>query len=88
MDELRSIAKKLGADDLQLSPNKSKRFYVVFEGKKIHFGSKGGKTFIDHGDEKKRKAWYARHSKILLKDGTRAMDNKHSPAFWSARLLW
>lgn len=88
MEELRANALVLGADDLQLSPNKGKRFYVIFKGKKIHFGSKNGETFIDHGDEKKRRDWYARHSKILLKDKTRAIDNKHSPAFWSAKLLW
>ena len=26
-----------------------------------HFGSDVGQTFIDHQDEKKKKAWIARH---------------------------
>jgi hypothetical protein len=31
------------------------------ERKKVHFGYKGSKTFLDHGDEKKRLAYVARH---------------------------
>ena len=34
---------------------------AVFDNKTIHFGSKGGSTFIDHGDEKIKSAWEARH---------------------------
>lgn len=29
--------------------------------KKVHFGSKGSSTFIDHKDEKKKEAYLARH---------------------------
>ena len=32
-----------------------------FENKTTHFGSKGGKTFIDHGDEKIKENWMKRH---------------------------
>ena len=31
--------------------------------KKVHFGSSVSKTFLDHGDEKKRLAYVARHQK-------------------------
>lgn len=30
-------------------------------GKTIHFGASSGKTYIDHGDKKKREAYLARH---------------------------
>lgn len=44
------------------SNRKNKRFVAVFaNGEKIHFGQKGGNTYIDHGDEKKRTAYLARH---------------------------
>ena len=48
------------------SDNKDKRMKAVFydKDKKVrttHFGLKGGSTFIDHKDEKKKRAWIARH---------------------------
>lgn len=75
---------------LGYSTRKGKRFFVDIGDptiKSIHFGSKGGQTFIDHKDEKKRKAWRARHSKIM-KDGKPAYKNKDSPEFYSWNLLW
>jgi len=33
------------------------------ERKKVHFGAKNSSTFLDHGDEKKRLAYVARHQK-------------------------
>ena len=38
-------------------------FNVDDKEKRVHFGYKGSKTFLDHGDEKKRLAYVARHSK-------------------------
>jgi hypothetical protein len=44
------------------STRKGKRFLATFkDGTKIHFGQDGGSTYIDHGDEKKREAYIARH---------------------------
>ncbi len=46
------------------SDKPEKRYKAVFTGdtkKTIHFGSKGGSTFIDHKDETKKKAYLARH---------------------------
>jgi len=54
----------------------------------LHFGSKTGKTFIDHKDEIKKNNWYARHSKIKNKDGQYVINLKSSPSYWSANLLW
>ena len=41
-------AEKLGASEIGVSNVKSKRFYVVYNSKRINFGSKTGLTFIDH----------------------------------------
>ena len=65
MEALENKAKGLGATDFGTSKAKGKRFYVIYNGKKINFGSDVGQTFIDHGDNKKKKAWVARHSKIM-----------------------
>ena len=47
------------------SERKDKRLKATFtsDGKETstHFGYKNGSTYIDHGDEKKRKAYLARH---------------------------
>ena len=32
-------------------------------GKVVHFGQAGGKTYIDHGDKAKREAYLTRHKK-------------------------
>jgi hypothetical protein len=85
---IREKALSLGATDFGISKVKGKRYYVIYKKKKINFGSDVGKTFIDHGDTKKRKNWKARHSKIRLKDGRLAYKVKESPAFWSRALLW
>ena len=88
MDKLYKKAKKYGATDFGNSDNKDKRFFVIYDGKKISFGSSKGQTYIDHGDDKKRKAWYARHSQIKNKYGNIVIDNPYSASFWSARILW
>ena len=48
---------------LQKSNRKGKRFVIIMPSFKHrhHFGSDVGETFIDHQDEKKKKAWIARH---------------------------
>ena len=44
------------------STRKDKRYMAIFhDGKTIHFGLKGGQTYIDHHDKKKRDAYIARH---------------------------
>jgi len=69
MDELKEQAIKLGATEFGKSKRKDKKYYVVYEGKKINFGSATGQTFLDHKDEKKKENWKKRHSKIVDKDG-------------------
>ena len=49
----------------------------------IHnFGSDVGKTYVDHGDDKKKSAWIARHSV------NKNWDSMHSSIYFSKNLLW
>jgi hypothetical protein len=88
MDKLKEKALNLGASDFGYSKAKDKRFYVVYEGRRINFGAKQASTYINHGDDDKRKAWYARHSKIKNKKGEYVINLKTSPDWWSAKILW
>lgn len=88
MEELRKKAYNLGATEFGLSNRKNKRFYVVYNNKKIHFGSKTGSAYIDHKDELKRKNWKARHSQIKNKDGVPFYKIKESPERFSWYILW
>ncbi len=88
MDILHNKALRLGASEFGESKNKNKRFYVIYEAKKINFGSKTGSTFIDHKDKTKRINWYKRHSKIKDSQGNYVINKKSSPSYWSANLLW
>ena len=81
-------ALKHGATEIGKSDRKDKRLFVVYQGRKIHFGAKHGETFFDHQDEKKRRAWLARHTKIRLKDGRLAHKVKTQASFWSKVCLW
>lgn len=46
------------------STRKGKRFMVTYDnGKTVHFGLDGGKTYIDEGNKAKREAYLKRHSK-------------------------
>ena len=56
MEKLRAKAFKLGATEFGPSKTKNHKYYVVYKGKRINFGSDIGKTFIDHGDKKIRNA--------------------------------
>ena len=87
MNILDKKARTLGASEFGLSKTKNKRFYVIYNNTKINFGSKVGQTNIDHHDDNKRKAWRARHIKIL-KNGKPAYKNKMSPEFWNWHLTW
>ena len=77
-------------NNLSVSHRKGKRFMIKIDGRRIHFGLwpfKGRGTFIDHGDEKVRHAWQARHKQIM-REGKPAYLNKESPEHYSYYLLW
>ena len=89
MDSLKEKALKMtGVTDFGKSNTKGKRFYAIYNGRRINFGSKTNNTFIDHKDTKKRDAWRARHSKIKLKNGQLAYLVKSQPEHYSFNLLW
>ena len=46
---------------LTKSTRPGKRMKAEFENKTIHFGLKGGSTYIDHGDKKLKENWIKRH---------------------------
>ena len=43
------------------STRPQKRLMAKFEGRTVHFGQRGAKTFVDHKDEEVKRAWIARH---------------------------
>ena len=73
---------------LQNSHIKNKRYRVILEdGSHYDFGLKGGQTYIDHHDKKKRENYWKRHL------GNKEEEYKilhliPSPATFSAYLLW
>jgi len=67
---------------LKKSDRKGKRFVIIMDKMKHHFGSDVGKTFIDGRTEKEKQAWIARHKM------DKGWDNKHSSIYYSRYLLW
>lgn len=65
------------------SDRAGKKLKIVFENpsKTLHFGSDVSQTFLDHGDETKRKNYLARHKP--REDWT-----KVNAGSLSARILW
>ena len=75
------------------SKAKNKKYSVYVKGKKgkpklIHFGDSRYGQFkdkighfkkLDHNDEKRKKAYYARHGKATSKDTAK---------YWSHKILW
>ena len=61
-----------------------KRYTAQFkDGKVVHFGQKGGSTYIDNKNKDKRKAYIARHSK-----NNENWNNPKSAGSLSKHLLW
>mgnify|MGYP005658139969 CR=1 FL=1 len=46
---------------VEKSKRADKRLQATFGNKTVHFGAKGGRTFVDHRDAKTKAAWEARH---------------------------
>lgn len=75
-------------ESLEISSRPGKKLMVEIAGKKIHFGQAGSKTYLEGAPAAKRDAYRARHSKIKLKDGSSAINEKYSPAWLSWHVLW
>jgi len=85
---LRRKALKLGATEFGVSPRKNNKYYVVYDGKKIHFGHSSYQDFTQHKDPERRKRYLARASKIKDKNGNLTAQNKNSSNYWSIHLNW
>lgn len=75
-------------ESVELSPLKGKKIRIKIHGKNIDFGAKNSITFLEGASESKRNAYRKRHSQIMLKDGTRAINVQYSPAWLSWHVLW
>lgn len=70
--------------NFEQSNRKNKRLVAIFPtGERIHFGQRGGNTYIDHGDKAKRDAYLARHGKEK-----ELWKNPMTPAALSRWILW
>jgi hypothetical protein len=68
---------------IEVSDRKGKRFKATFaNGKVVHFGAKGGSTYIDHKDKTKRENYIKRHA---VREN---FDDPYSAGSLSRWLLW
>jgi hypothetical protein len=79
---VRAKARRLGfKDEILPSTRKDKKYMIVHEGKKIHFGQMGYEDFTKHKDKKRQTAFLKRNA------GWKSRP-KYSPAYLSYVLLW
>jgi hypothetical protein len=81
-----------------ISDKSNKKLYVIVNSKKIYFGDTNYKHYYDkssilpksenHLDEKRKKSYIARASKIKDKSGNLTANNPNSPNYHSLRVLW
>jgi hypothetical protein len=70
---------------VEKSNRKNKRYVAIFnDGERIHFGFKGGSTYLDHKDKTKRKNYIARHEVLEKK----FYNDPKRPATLSRFILW
>lgn len=81
-------ANSLGATKFGISRKQAKKYFIVYNNKTIHFGSRSMSDFTFHKDEARKRRYRARHSKILKSDGRPAYKDKTKPAYWAFWILW
>ncbi len=83
ISELTKIAKSKGLkyEEIGFSNQKNKKYYVVVDDKKIHFGDNRYEDYTQHGDKDRRRLYRLRHKNDKIND-----DSK--PGYWSYWLLW
>jgi hypothetical protein len=89
---------KIGKYEYFISDKPAKKLYALVEGKKIYFGDTSYEHFKDatgllpksqnHLDEKRRKSYLARASKIKDKSGNLTSTNPTSPNYHAIKILW
>lgn len=88
MEKLKKKAFSYGASQFGKSERKNKKYYVVYQGKIIHFGHSGYDDFTTHHDKERRSRYRARASKIKDKNGKLTVNNPYSSNYWAYRILW
>lgn len=88
MEELKRKAMSMGATDFGVSPRKNAKYYVVYNGNKIHFGHKSYEDYTTHRDEKRRESYLKRAKCIKNKQGQLTHTMKDSANYWAINLLW
>jgi len=89
---------KIGKYSYFISDKIGKKLYTVVNDKKIYFGATAYEHFKDatgllpksqnHLDEKRRKSYLARASKIKNKAGALTVNDPNSPNYHAIRILW
>jgi len=68
---------------IRYSGKAQKRFTAIFaDGRRVHFGQRNGRTYIDHGSRRKRHDYLKRHRK------NENWNDPRSPGVLSRHLLW
>lgn len=88
MENLRKKAISLGATEFGRSNRKDKKYYVVYKGKKIHFGHTSYDDYTTHGDDKRRRNYLARARGIRSKHGELTYNNKNYANYWAIHINW
>lgn len=81
------------------SDRKGKKYMVVYDGKKIHFGDSNMQQYkdstglglyshLDHNDNERRRLYRTRASKITNKEGKLTYNNPSSSNYYSYWYLW
>lgn len=84
-------SKRVGSTKITYWPSTSKNkkwMTITPDGRKVHWGDKSMKDYTQHHDKKRRSNYRKRHSGIRLKNGSRAIDKKWSPAWLSYHVTW
>ena len=81
INEVQRQANKYGIGKIYPSERKDKKYMVIINNKKIHFGDPKYADFTYHKDLKRREAFRKRNAKW-------ATANKDTPSWLSFHLLW
>ena len=85
---LETNARFRGATNFGLSNRLNKKYFVVYDGNKIHFGDVRFKDFTITKDKRRRDNYRNRHKAIKLLSGKPAYLDKRQPSYWSYWILW
>ena len=86
--QLERKAMRLGSSTFGISTKGDYKYYVIYNGKTVHFGNKYHSDFTHHQDIERRDRYRARHGKIKTKSGELAYLNKNQASYWAWHLLW